>query len=172
MHRKPSKTEPVRDWRNRAHCTVLHQRRCAKNVEQIAVFLDDREGLLAEITELLAENGSNIRALSLGDTADSGILRLIVNNIDRAVEVLKAGGLTVDTTEVLLLEVPDRPGGLASALKVIKDANLHVAYMYAFSKKSDELGLIIFRFDDPKKAYEALRAAGRRILSGEEVYAL
>ena len=141
-------------------------------VEQIAIFLENKEGRLAEITEILAENGINIRALSLADTADFGILRLIVNDIDKALDVLKENGFTVGKTEVLVLEVPDRPGGLASALKSIKEANLNVEYMYAFSKKSGESGLIIFRFDDPDKAYGALRDSGMRILSGEEVYAL
>jgi len=141
-------------------------------VEQIAIFLENKAGRLAEITEILAANGINIRALSLADTADFGILRLIVNDIDKAVDVLKTNGFTVGRTEVLVLEVPDRPGGLASALNTIKQANLNVEYMYAFSKLSGESGLIIFRFDDPQKAYAALQNSGVRILSGEEVYAL
>ena len=141
-------------------------------VEQIAIFLENKEGRLAEITEILAANGINIRALSLADTADFGILRLIVNDINKASDVLKANGFTVGRTEVLVLEVPDKPGGLASALKSIKEASLNVEYMYAFTQKSGESGLIIFRFDDPERAYSALSSSGMRILSGEEVYAL
>nr|MBF0223379.1 ACT domain-containing protein [Desulfobulbaceae bacterium] len=141
-------------------------------VEQIAIFLENRSGRLAEITAILAENGINIRALSLADTADFGILRLIVNDNDKAKKILKENGFTVGKTEVLVVEVPDHPGGLAGTLKVIKAANLNVEYMYAFAQRSGQTGLIIFRFDEVDLAIAALQKAGLRILTGEEVYAI
>ena len=141
-------------------------------VKQIAMFLENRAGRLAEVTGVLAENGINIRALSLADTADFGILRIIVNDTDKATQILKDSGFTVGITEVLVLEVPDHPGGLASTLQVIKDAGLNVEYMYAFAQRSGETGLIIFRFDEVEVAIEALQKAGLRILTGEEVYAI
>ena len=141
-------------------------------VEQIAIFLENRTGRLAELTNMLAENGINIRALYLADTADFSILRLIVNDTEKAKQILKENSFTVGTTEVMVIEVPDRPGGLAGPLKIISEAGLNIEYMYAFSQKSGETGLIIFRFDDPQAAVKAFEAADIPILTGEKLYAL
>lgn len=141
-------------------------------VEQIAIFLENKSGRLAEITSILAQKGINIRAMSLADTADFGILRLIVNDTESACQALKNEGFTVGKTDVVVIEVPDQPGGLASVLKKIKDGGLNVEYMYAFTQKSGETGIIIFRFDELDTAIETLNKAGVRILSGEEVYAI
>ncbi|OIP49234.1 MAG: amino acid-binding protein [Deltaproteobacteria bacterium CG23_combo_of_CG06-09_8_20_14_all_60_8] len=141
-------------------------------VEQIAIFLENKSGRLAEITQILAENGINIRALSLADTADFGILRLLVNDIQKAEAVLKAHNFTVGRTQVCVVETPDKPGGLAKVLQVIKEAELNVEYMYAFAQRSGATGIIIFRFDDLDIAITALMKAGMRVLSGAEVYAI
>jgi hypothetical protein len=141
-------------------------------VEQISVFLENKSGRLAEVTQLLADNGINLRALSLADTADFGILRLIVNDIERAKLVLKDGGFTVGKTEVVAVEVLDKPGGMASILGVLSTNNINVEYMYAFVQKSGEHAIIIFRFDDLDGAISALQGAGIRILKGEEVTSL
>jgi hypothetical protein len=141
-------------------------------VKQIAVFLENKSGRMAEITSVLAQNGINIRAMSLADTADFGILRIIVNDTDNAKQILKDNGFTVGMTEVLVIEVVDKPGGLASVLQTIKENDLNIEYMYAFTQKSGETGLIIFRFDEIDKAITALGKSGVRILSGEEVYAI
>ena len=115
-------------------------------VEQIAVFLENKSGRLAEITRILAESDINIRALSVADTADFGILRLIVDKVDLAKEVLGAGGFTVAKTNVVAVEVPDRSGGLAGVLKAAHEAGLNVEYMYAFVNKSGANAVLIFRF--------------------------
>lgn len=141
-------------------------------VKQIAIFLENKAGRLAEITGILAEKGINIRAMSLADTADFGILRLIVNDTESARQILKEKGFTVGTTEVVVAEVTDKPGGLASVLKIIKEGDLNIEYMYAFAQKSGETGLIIFRFDDIDQAIKTLAGAGIRLLAGEEVYAI
>ena len=141
-------------------------------LEQLSIFLENRSGRLAEITGILARAGINIRALSLADTADFGILRLIVTQTARAVQVLREGGFTVATNEMVALEVPDRPGGLWEILKVLEGAGLNVEYMYAFVHKATENAVVIFRFDEPDKAGAVLGAAGVRVLAGEEVYAL
>lgn len=141
-------------------------------VEQISIFLENKSGRLAEVTDVLAKGGINIRALSLADTADFGILRLIVNDTERAKEILKKNGFTVGKTEVIAVEVPDRPGGLAGILNVLKEKGVNVEYMYAFVQKSKENAIIIFRFDEIDRAIEGLSSAGVRILKGEEVYAL
>ena len=141
-------------------------------LEQLSIFLENRSGRLAEITGVLAQAGINIRALSLADTADFGILRLIVNDTARAVEVLRDNGFTVATTEMVALAVPDRPGGLWEILKVLAATGLNVEYMYAFVQKSKENAVVIFRLEEPERTIALLRDAGVRVLTGEEVYSL
>ena len=141
-------------------------------VEQISIFLENKSGRLAEVAGVLAGAGVNIRALSLADTADFGILRLIVDQNDRAKQALKESGFTVGKTEVVALEVPDRPGGLAQILRTLNAAGINVEYMYAFVQRAGDNAILIFRFDDLDRAVAALAQAGVRVLGGDEVYAL
>ncbi len=141
-------------------------------VEQIAVFIENKSGRLAEISSILAENSINIRALSMADTADFGILRLIVDDVDKAKVVLKEKGFTVGKTNVLAVEIPDTTGGLATVLKAFERADLNIEYMYAFVNKSGENAVLIFRFEDMDKAIESLQADGFTILSGEQLCSL
>jgi len=141
-------------------------------VEQISVFLENKPGSLAEVTRILGESGVNIRALSLADTKDFGILRLIVNDNEKAREILGRKGLTVRKTEVVAVEVPDRPGGLAEILKVLFEADINVEYLYAFVQQSGENAIIIFRFDETDRAIEVLSKKQFKILEGKKVYAL
>lgn len=141
-------------------------------VEQISVFLENKSGRLADVAGVLAKEGINIRALSLADTTDFGILRLIVNDTEKAKKVLKENGFTVGKTEVIAVEVADRPGGLADILNVMRDSGINVEYMYAFVQKSAGNAIIIFRFDELEKAIDALQKAGIRIMKGEDIYAL
>ncbi len=141
-------------------------------VEQISVFVENTSGRLAEVAEVLARGGVNIRALALADTADFGILRLIVDETGRAEKILRDGGFTVGKTEVIAVEVPDRPGGLAGILAALRGKAINVEYMYAFVRKSGEHAVVIFRFDEIDKAIETLQKAGVRVLAGEEVHAL
>ena len=141
-------------------------------VEQIAVFLENKSGRLAEIATILADNNINIRALSVADTADFGILRLIVDKVEKAQEVLKANGFTVGKTTVVAVEVEDKTGGLAAVLSVITKAGINVEYMYAFVNKSGENAVLIFRFDEMDKGIEALSKADFIFLTGEQICAL
>jgi len=142
------------------------------HVRQIAIFLENTPGRLAEISHVLAENNINIRALSLADTADFGILRLVVNDTDKAVTVLKENGFTVGVAEILAVEVPDKPGGLDSILQVASQNGLNVEYMYAFTQVSGETGILLFRFEDLEGAAKVFADAGFRLLPGEEVHGL
>jgi len=141
-------------------------------VEQISVFLENKPGALAEVTRILGETGVNIRALSLADTKDFGILRLIVNDIEKAKEVLGQKGFTVRKTEVVAVEVPDRPGGLAEIMKVLAEAKINVEYLYAFVQQSGENAIIIFRFDETDRAIAVLSEKKVRLLEGKKVYSL
>ena len=123
---------------------------------QLSIFLENRSGRLAKIMNTLGEANVNIRAMSLADTSDFGILRLIVNDIDKAKQALKNQGFTVRLSEVIALEVTDKPGELGKILSLIEKASLNVEYMYSFVQKSMEYAILIFRFDDLDKAIEAL----------------
>ncbi|NOX24799.1 MAG: ACT domain-containing protein [Deltaproteobacteria bacterium] len=141
-------------------------------VQQIAIFLENRSGRLADISALLARENINIRAMSLADTADFGILRLVVDDTEKAKTALKDNGFTTGITDIIAVQVADQPGGLDSILQVVKKARLDVEYMYAFTQKSGELGILLFRFDDLEAAIKALRLGGVKILPGEEVHGL
>ena len=141
-------------------------------VEQIAVFLENKSGRLAEITTVLAENGVNIRALSVADTADFGILRLIVDKVETAKSVLKESGFTVGKTHVIAVEVEDRTGGLAKVLQSLHRADINVEYMYAFVNKTGENAVLIFRFEKMEEAIKTLQGDGFTILTREQICAL
>jgi hypothetical protein len=139
-------------------------------VEQISIFLENKPGALEEVTRVLKDADINIRALSLADTSDFGILRLIVNDIDTAEKVLHDNGLTVRRTPVVAVEVPDRPGGLHSILQLLSRKGINVEYTYAFVERSGENALIIFRFDRIDEAIDVLLENGVTVLPGERVY--
>lgn len=141
-------------------------------LQQLSIFLENKSGRLAEVTSLLGKAGVNIRALTLADTADFGILRLIVSDNARAEKVLKENGFTVGTTDVVAIEVPDRPGGLAEVLASLGKAGINVEYMYAFVEKHSDNAIVIFRFDESQKAIALLQAAGVSIVPGEKLSAL
>jgi hypothetical protein len=138
-------------------------------VEQISIFLENKSGRLAEVTEILARNNINLRALSLADTADFGIFRLIVSDPSQAAALLKSSGFTVGTNEVVAVAVPDRPGGLAGILGTLQGKGINVEYMYAFVQKCEGNAVVIFRFDDADKAINVLRQGNIKVLTGEEM---
>ncbi len=141
-------------------------------VEQISVFLENKAGRLAEVTHVLGREGINIRALSLADTTDFGILRLIVNDREKAKKALKEAGFTVGITQVIAVEVEDKPGGLAKILKLLADEGINVEYMYAFVERSSGNAVLIFKFEDLDRAIEILKGHGVKVIPGERVYSL
>jgi len=141
-------------------------------VEQLSIFLENKPGGLEQVTRILKDAEINIRTLSLADTTDFGILRLIVNDVDAAALVLKTQGLRVSRTTVVAVEVPDRPGGLHGILEVLSGNGINIEYLYAFVEKSGRNAVIIFRFDDPDTAIEVLQKNGLTVLPGAKLYAL
>lgn len=139
-------------------------------ITQISVFIENESGRLHEVTGLLGKNNINIRALSLADTSDFGILRLIVNEPDKAYRLLKENEFTVGRTEVLAVMVPDDPGGLAGVLGALSQASINVEYMYALVERSTDSAVMIFRFDDNNKAIETLSGRGYRLMEGKQIY--
>jgi hypothetical protein len=140
--------------------------------EQISIFIENKSGRLAEVTRILGEEGINIRALSLADTSDFGILRLIVDELERAKAILKEKGFTVSKTEVVAVEIPDRPGGLALILQALDSAAINVEYMYAFVERCGENAVIVFRFDETDRAITTLQQQGFNVLNGERLYSM
>ncbi|HIJ90343.1 MAG: amino acid-binding protein [Desulfobulbaceae bacterium] len=141
-------------------------------VKQLEIVLEKKSGRLADVSHTMAENAINIRALSLTETPDFSILRLVVNDTTKAQQVLQENGFTVRLTEILAVGVPDKPGALDCILQVARKAGLNVEYMYAFTKKSGESGMLLFRFDDQDAAITVFLKAGCRLLSDDEVHAL
>ncbi len=140
--------------------------------EQISVFLENKAGRLAEVAGILAEAGVNIRALSLADTSDFGVLRLIVDNNEKTKEILKKRGFTVGKTNVVAVKVTDRPGGLHNILDILYNAGINVEYMYAFVQQSGNNAVMIFRFDNTDKAVEILNKNGIQMIDGKTLYTM
>lgn len=139
-------------------------------LQQISVFIENQSGRLHEVTRLLGENEINIRALSLADTSDFGILRLIVSNPDKAYDLLKGNEFTVGRTDVLAVVVSDQPGGLAAILGCLDANNINVEYMYAFVDHHQKgRAIMIFRFDDTDMAAEKLSEAGFGFVKQDDI---
>ena len=134
---------------------------------QVSVFVENKSGRLADITEVLSKNNINIRALSIADTADFGILRLIVDNPKSTELILAENGFTVTLTKVIGVRVPDTPGGLSFVLRLLSDGNIGLEYMYAFIGRSDERASVILRVDNEEKAEQILSANGIDLISGD-----
>lgn len=139
-------------------------------LKQLSVFLENKPGRLRELCAVLADNGINIITLSLADTEQFGILRLIIKDHDKAKALLETNGFVAKLTDVIAVEVNDQPGGLSDILKIEEESGISVEYMYAFTIKSGENAVLLFRFDDMDKAVEALQKAGLNILDSVELY--
>ena len=139
-------------------------------VEQISVFLENKPGSLENATRTLRDANINIRTLSVAETVDFGILRLIVNDVEKANTALKESGFRVSKTPVVAVEVPDKPGGLHSIMEVVSKEGINVEYLYAFVEKSGQNAVIIFRFDDPEKAIDILLKNKFTVIPGKQLY--
>ena len=141
------------------------------SIRQLSVFVRNEAGRLQEITDCLYENNIDIRALSIAETSEFGILRLIVDDIDKAVAALKEEGYIVRITDVIGCKLEDRPGGLAKIVKVISEIGVNMEYMYAFLTKTDSAYLVI-RVEDNEAVEKALAERGIPLLTEDDVTAL
>ena len=139
-------------------------------IKQISIFVENQPGKLAELTRLLADADIDLRTLSLADTRDFGILRVIVNKPDETEKLLKANEWTYKIADVIGVKLPDRPGGVAEVLEAINEAGVNVEYMYAFVNRIPGRADTVFRVDDIETTLNALTAKGIEILTPEEAY--
>ena len=139
-------------------------------LKQLSVFLENRPGHLSRVCEVLAEAGINIVTMTLADTREFGILRLIIRDWQGAKAVLEAAGFAVNIIDVMAIEVDDEPGGLGKILKTAEGGGLSVEYMYAFACKPKNKALIVIRFENPDRACAVLKSAGIGCLSATEFY--
>ena len=142
------------------------------SVKQISVFLENKKGRLADVTRVLAKEKINIRALSLADTADFGVLRVIVSDSDKCLAVLKQNGFVAQVTEVIAVEVEDKPGGLGHILDILDADGINVEYMYAYVEKSRDNAIVICKIDERDRALEVLKKQGIPTLSGDALKSL
>jgi len=141
-------------------------------VEQLSVFVENKPGKLVEALEALGDAGVDLRALSLADTSDFGILRAIVDKPDKALEVLSEAGFLVKSNEVLAIVIGDRPGGLASVVRLLSEAGVDIEYTYAFVAHSRDNAYVIIRVDNNNAAIKILTKSGITLLTAKEMYGM
>ncbi len=139
-------------------------------LKQLSIFVENKAGRLAEITEALAKANVDIRAISVADTSDFGILRVIVDKPNEAVTALRENGFTVSLTDVIAVGIDDKPGAFAYAVRTLADNSIAIEYMYAFISRDKGKAYIIIRADDGEAAIKALESGGSAILNPQEIY--
>ena len=137
-------------------------------IKQLSIFLENKSGRLTEVSEILGRNDINMSAFSIADTADYGVLRVIVNKPELAVKSLKENGFAVSLTDVICLIVPNQPGGLARALRILSDGDVSIEYMYAFAM--NEKASVIIRTETPQKAIEVLQQQKLELIHSSQIY--
>ena len=141
-------------------------------VKQLSVFVENQPGRLAAVAKSLGQAGINMMAMTIAETREFGVVRMIVADWEKGMKILKDAGFTVTTTEVLAIEVLDQPGALAKVLESFVQRGLNIEYMYAFVAKRGNAAILVFRFDDTDKAAAALKGTEVKVLTNEEVVSL
>ncbi len=142
------------------------------SVKQISIFLENKCGRLVNVTNILSKYKINIRALTIADTSDFGILRVIVDQPDKACKILRGEGFMASLTDIVAVEVPDHVGGLADVLKYLEDENVNIEYLYSFVEKPGQDALIFMRLEDTEKALQVLKEKNVKTIDGERIYSL
>jgi hypothetical protein len=141
-------------------------------IKQISIFVENKPGRMARVAKTLSDAGVNIRALTIAEAGDFGVIRMVVDDTEKGYQVLREKGLTVSETDVLAVELKDVPGGLYEIAKTLGDNTINMDYAYAFVTAKAERAMLILRVDDTKRATEVLQAAGVRIATREEIQRL
>ena len=138
-------------------------------IKQLTVFVQNQKGTVASVTERLSQNNINLRALSIAETQDFGILRLIVNDVDAAEKVLAENGYLIKTIDVVGVKIGDAPGKLTAALDVLDKADINVEYLYAFMARTEKHAYVVLRVEDNSAAEEALVSAGFKMITDADI---
>ena len=151
-------------------CCFEYERKVINMIKQLSVFIENKKGRLAKITGVLADAGIDLIALSIADTTNFGIMRGIVKDPDKAVNILKENGFTASLAEVFVVEVPDEPGGLSNVLQLLDEADVSIEYLYSFVFAQNENALILFRVEDIDGAVAKLKQNGVKLLTSNDIY--
>ena len=138
-------------------------------IKQLTVFVPNRKGTIVEVTDILAKNDINIRALSIAETEDFGVLRLIVNNEAAATKILEENGYLIKTIDVVGVKIGDKPGALTSALDVLDKADINVEYLYAFMTRTEKHAYVVLRVENNAAAEAALEGAGFHLITNADI---
>jgi hypothetical protein len=141
-------------------------------ITQISVFLENRKGRLYDVCSLLGDHGVNIRALTIAETESFGVLRIVVDKSDSAIQLLRDHQFVANFTDVVAIEVPDKPGGLASILKVLAENDVNIEYMYGFVEKFSDKALLVMRFEDTDFAQQILAKHNIRVVAEKDIEGL
>ena len=139
------------------------------DIPEISVFVENKKGRLAAMTKVLADNGIDLVSLSIADTTNFGILRCIVNDLNKAILVLRDAGFTVNTTDVIGIVVPDQPGGLYDVLEILNANDISIGYLYSFVKKQDNDALIMMKVDNTDKAIKVFEENGIKMVEQQDI---
>ena len=138
-------------------------------VKQVSIFVENKEGKIADVLNILAKENINISALSLADTTNFGILRLIVDDPKKAKNILQMEDMIVKINEILAVGINDEPGGLAKVLSILAKANVQIEYMYAFTGHNKDFATVVFKTNDLEKAYDCLKINNIPLVDAEEI---
>jgi len=138
-----------------------------QTLTQLSIFVENRPGRLFSISSLLGDGGINIRAITIAESEGFGILRIVVDRPDDAFDILKMAGYTANIADIVAVDIVDKPGGLASVLRVLNDAGINVEYMYGFVDRSSENALVAFRFENPEDAIKVLRSNDIKVVGNK-----
>jgi hypothetical protein len=141
-------------------------------ITQVSVFLENKKGRLYDALSVLGGAGIDIKALTIAESEDFGVLRMVVNKPEAAIAVLKDNEFVASITDIVAIEVDDHPGGLAAILKILTDNNINLEYMYAFVEKNADKAIVVFRFDDPDLAIAVLTKNTVRVLGKKDIHGL
>lgn len=141
-------------------------------INQLSIFIENKAGTLFEITDVIAKNDIDIRAISIADTEDFGILRVIVSDVEKAKDVLKANNCVVSVTKVVGIVISDEPGSMSKIIGILSDNGINIEYMYAFITVSKKNAYVVLRVKDNEKAEKILREKGVQLISQDEILSI